>query len=238
LSDLSQFEELLRQWSFLSIPVAVFVASILGSTHCITMCGPIAITVNNSSGFMSLYHLGRLLSYLVLGILAGLVGETFLSNNIPLVSTISIILISIFFIYTGYKLVRGKPLEFLPGKTISKLMSKPAKWSLTQSKEVKSLTIGIVNGFLPCGWVYIFVIGAVATKSPLYSAVILFIFWLGTLPALSAFPFIYKKAIKRAPRKLAVAAGILLITIGLANITFHLLPSNNPHMHHVHNVKK
>ncbi|MGB3364863.1 MAG: sulfite exporter TauE/SafE family protein, partial [Thermodesulfobacteriota bacterium] len=107
MSDLSQFEELIRNWSFLSIPLAVFVASILGSTHCVTMCGPIAITVNNSSGYMSLYHVGRLISYLILGALAGLLGEAFLSNNTSLISTISITLISIFFIYTGYRLVRG-----------------------------------------------------------------------------------------------------------------------------------
>lgn len=237
MSDLSQFDELLRQWSFLSIPLAVFVASILGSTHCITMCGPIAITVNNSNGYISLYHIGRLLSYLTLGLIAGLIGETFLSNNFSIVSTISIILISLFFIYTGYKLVRGKPLEFLPSKTISSIIAKPTKWSLTQSKPVRSLTLGIVNGFLPCGWVYIFVIGAVATKSPTYSAFILFIFWLGTVPALSTFPFIYRKVFKRAPRKLAIAAGVILIVIGLANITIHLLPNSNHHNHHVHHTE-
>ena len=132
----------------------------------------------------------------------------------------------------------GKPLEFLPSKTIAYLMSKPAKWSLSQSRVVKSLTIGIVNGFLPCGWVYIFVIGAVATKSPLYSAVILFIFWLGTVPALSALPYIYKKTLNRAPKKLAIAAGILLIVVGLANITLHLVPNHKHHNHQSHNIEQ
>jgi len=234
LSDPSQFEELIRQWSFLSVPIAVFVASILGSTHCVTMCGPIAITVNNSSGHMSLYHIGRLMSYLTLGILAGFIGETFLSNNFSIISSISIILISIFFIYSGYKLVRGKPLELIPVKTISSIISRPAKWSLTQSKPVRSLILGIVNGFLPCGWVYIFVIGAVTTKSPLYAAGILFVFWLGTLPALSAFPFLYKKTFRKAPRKLVVTAGLILIVVGLANISLHLLPDNKSHTHHTH----
>lgn len=187
---------------------------------------------------MSLYHIGRLLSYLVLGALAGLLGEAFLSNNASLISTISIALISIFFIYTGYRLVRGKPLEFLPSKTIAFLISKPAKWSLSQSRPVKSLTLGIVNGFLPCGWVYIFVIGAISTKSPIYSAGILFIFWLGTVPALSAFPYIYKKTFQRAPRKLATVAGVILIIVGFVNITFHLLPVDSSHKHHVHIMKK
>ena len=239
MSDLSQFEELIRNWSFLSIPLAVFIVSILGSTHCVTMCGPIAITVNNSSGYMSLYHLGRLISYLILGALAGLVGETFLSNNYSVLSGISIILISAFLIYTGYKLIAGKPLEFLPSKTIASLISKPAKWSLSQSRPVKSLTLGIVNGFLPCGWVYIFVIGAVATKSPLYSAGILFIFWIGTVPALSAVPFLYRKTMNRASKKLGLIAGILLIVVGVANLTMHFFPGTNSHhntqnSHHIH----
>ena len=238
MSDPSLFEEIIRNWSYLSIPIAVFIASILGSTHCITMCGPIAITVNNSSGYMSLYHLGRLISYLTLGVIAGLLGEAFLSNNFSIISNISIVLISIFFIYTGYKLIMGKPLEFLPARTISYLISKPAKWSVNQSRPVKSLTLGIVNGFLPCGWVYIFVIGAVATKNPLYSAAILFIFWLGTLPALSAFPYIYKKTLKRAPKRLAIAAGILLIVIGLANITLQLVPGERHHTHHSHSMNE
>lgn len=238
MSDLSQFEEVIRQWSFLSIPLAVFVASILGSTHCVTMCGPIAITVNKSSGYMTLYHLGRLISYLILGTVAGLLGETFLSTSFPTISTISIGLISVFFIYTGYKLIVGKPLEFLPSKTIAYLISKPTKWSLSQKRPVKSLTLGIVNGFLPCGWVYIFVIGAVAAKSPLYSAALLFIFWLGTVPALSVFPYIYKKTFKKSPRKLATAAGVILIIIGLANMTFHLLPTEKTHRHHVQMIRK
>jgi sulfite exporter TauE/SafE len=183
---------------------------------------------------MGLYHIGRLISYLTLGILAGLVGEAFLSNNFSIISNISIALISVFFIYSGYKLVRGRPLEFIPAKTISLIISKPARWSLTQSKPVRSLTLGIVNGFLPCGWVYIFIIGAVTTKSPLYAAGILFVFWLGTLPALSAFPFLYKKTLKKAPRKLVVTAGLILIVVGLANISLHLLPDINNHTHHVH----
>ena len=233
MSDPSQFEMVLSQWSHLSIPVAVLIASILGSTHCATMCGPIAITLSNSNSSMSLYHIGRLLSYLTLGIIAGFIGEAFLSNNFHIISTISIILISIFLIYTGYKLVMGKPLEMLPARTITKIISVPARWSLGQSKYIKSLTIGIANGFLPCGWVYIFVIGAIATKSPHYAAGILFIFWVGTLPALSAFPFIFRKVLRKAPRKLAVAAGLILIVVGVLNISFHFIPNHSHHTHHI-----
>lgn len=231
MSDLSQFDDLISQWSFLSIPLAVFIASILGSTHCVSMCGPIVITVNNSNSYVYLYHIGRLISYLILGALAGLTGETFLSNNFPIVSTISVVLISIFFIYSGFKLVMGKPLEFLPVKTAAHVLTKSAKWSMTQSRPVKSLTIGIINGFLPCGWLYIFVIAAVATKSPLYSTGLLFVFWLGTVPALSLIPYIYKKALKKASKNMAMVAGIILIVIGIINISAHILPGASHHDH-------
>lgn len=227
MSDLSPFDAILKDWSYLSIPLGVFVASILGSTHCASMCGPIAITVNNSGGYMPLYHVGRLLSYLVLGALAGLLGEAFLSGNFGIVSTFSVIFISAFFIYTGYRLIRGKPLDIIPARLITSLLSKPAKWSFAQGKALRSLTIGIVNGFLPCGWVYIFVVGAVAAKNPLYGAGILFVFWLGTVPMLSALPFAYKKTIGRGSRKLVVAAGIVLILVGIANVAIHALPGQH-----------
>ena len=227
MSDLSQFEALLRDWSYLSVPLGVFVASLLGSTHCVSMCGPIAITVSNSGGNMSLYHIGRLSSYLVLGALAGLLGEVFLSGNYNVVTTVSVFLISGFFIYSGYRLIRGKSLDIIPSRVITKILSQPAGWSLKQGAVIRSLTIGVVNGFLPCGWVYIFVLGAVAAKNPFYGAGVLFIFWLGTVPVLSTLPFLYKKTVGRSSRRLVMAAGLVLIIIGLANLAIHTVPSGH-----------
>jgi sulfite exporter TauE/SafE len=159
--------------------------------------------------------------------LAGLLGETFLSNNYPIISRVSLIMLSLFLIYTGYNLMRGKHLELVPARLITSLLTGPARFALTQKKPLASFTLGLVNGFVPCGWVYIFVIGAVAVKNPLYGGVMLFIFWLGTVPALSFFPIIYKKSIGIAPRKVTLIAGIILITAGLANFAFHLVPSRD-----------
>ena len=225
MSDLSQFSEAISRWSYLSVPAGVFIASLAGSTHCAVMCGPIAVTVHSRIGYLPLYHLGRLASYLSLGVLAGLLGEKFLSNNYPIVSKVSLIMLSLFLIYTGYNLTRGKHLELVPARLITSLLTGPARWSLTQKKPLASFTLGLVNGFVPCGWVYIFVIGAVAVKNPLYGGVMLFIFWLGTIPALSLFPIIYKKSISIAPRKVTLIAGIILISAGLANFAIHMVPS-------------
>ena len=206
------------------MPVGVFIASLVGSSHCAAMCGPIAITVHSRIGYLPLYHLGRLASYLSLGVLAGLLGEKFLSNNYPLISRASLILLSFFLIYAGSNLVRGRRLELIPDRFVTSLLTIPARWSLTQKKPLAALTLGLVNGFIPCGWVYIFVIGSVATKNPLYGGAVLLIFWLGTVPALSFLPFFYKRSIGLAPRKLSIIAGIILILVGLANFAIHMIP--------------
>ncbi len=227
MSDLSQFSEAISRWSYLSVPAGVFIASLAGSSHCAAMCGPIAVTVHSRIGYLPLYHLGRLSSYLSLGVLAGLLGETFLSNNYPFISRVSLIMLSLFLVYTGYNLMRGKRLELVPARLVTSLLTGPARFALTQKKPLASFTLGLVNGFVPCGWVYIFVIGAVAVKNPLYGGVMLFIFWLGTVPALSFFPVIYKKSVGIAPRKVTLIAGIILITAGLANFAFHMIPSRD-----------
>ena len=205
----------------------MFIASLAGSSHCAVMCGPVAVTVHSRIGYLPLYHLGRLASYLSLGALAGLLGEKFLSDNYPAVSKLSLILLSLFLVYAGYNLIRGKRLELIPGRLMTSILKIPARFALTQKKPIAALTLGAVNGFVPCGWVYIFVIGAVAVKNPLYGGVLLFIFWLGTIPALSFFPFLYKKSAGIAPRKVTVAAGIILIAAGLVNFGFHMMPSRH-----------
>jgi len=234
LSDPAQFNELIAKWSFVSVPLGVFIASLLGSTHCASMCGPVAAMVHGRNGYLPLYHIGRLVSYLTLGALAGLLGETVLSRSLPVVSTVSLAAVSLFLVYTGWRLVRGKSLDVIPGRLVSSVLRYPARWSLTQRKPVASLTMGIVNGFVPCGWVYIFVIGAAAAKSPLYGAALLFVFWLGTLPALTALSYAYKKGVSMVPVKAGMVAGMILIAVGLFNFAAHIVPSEGGRHVHSH----
>lgn len=197
------------------------------------MCGPIAIAVNNNSGYLPLYHLGRLLSYLSLGALAGYFGEALLSSKYQVVSMASAVLISIFLVFSGYKLIRQEALDLSFSKKLTSLLFIPAKWARTQNPTVKSFTIGMVNGFLPCGWLYVFVLGAIAIKDALYGAMLLAIFWLGTVPALTLFAVFYKKLFGRVPSRLSQIAGTILVTVGLANMVL-LLFKVVPTVHSVH----
>ncbi len=233
MSDLSHFSHLVGQWSYLSVPVGVLIASLLGSSHCVSMCGPIAIAVNNNSGYLPLYHLGRLLSYLSLGALAGYFGEALLSSKYQVVSIASAVLISIFLVFSGYKLIRQEALDLSFSKKLTSLLFIPAKWARTQNPAIKSFTIGMVNGFLPCGWLYVFVLGAIATKDALYGAMLLAIFWLGTVPELTLFANFYKKLFGRVPSRLNQIAGMILVTVGLANMGL-LLFKVVPTVHSMH----
>lgn len=202
------------------------------------MCSPIAITVNKDNGHLSLYHLGRLLSYLSLGVLAGYLGEAFLSSKYPIITGVSVSIISFFLILSGLRLIRHKSPDVKFSRKISNLLFIPFRWALKQRPVLRSFAIGIVNGFLPCGWLYIFVLGAIATKDALRGGLVLAIFWLGTVPALTVFPFFYKKALARFPEKINQVAGIVLILLGICVIAIHILPGNSPAngLHHIHRL--
>lgn len=78
--------------------------------------------------------------------------------------------------------------------------------------------IGLLTVFLPCGWLYTYVLAAVASKSAFAGALIMLLFFLGGLPALLAMPWMIKKTIERSTlRQKKIASGILILA-GIYNI--------------------
>lgn len=166
----------------------IFTALVLGlgtSFHCIGMCGPIALSLGIGKGyrisFLSknmLYQLGRVTTYSTLGFLLGLVGgfslgeyQQYLSIFLGLVM-ISTVLLSKRSMQPNLPFLQ-KPLLWLK-KQMANLLGKNAPQSL--------YTIGILNGFLPCGAVYIALAGSLATASPINGALFMLFFGLGTIP--------------------------------------------------------
>lgn len=60
-----------------SIYISTFLTSLLGSFHCLGMCGGIVLVIDPLKGGALFYHLGRLVSYLLMGVLAGYLGHQF-----------------------------------------------------------------------------------------------------------------------------------------------------------------
>lgn len=199
------------QW----IPVAVLTASLLGSGHCVAMCGGLVLATTQNRKSIWSYHLGRLAGYCGLGAIAGFLGEKiFQSAEFSWIPWISTFMMAFIFIYLGIRIWLGKPLHLfkLPKAFFQKIPSS------------SSVMIGLFSAFLPCGWLHVFVLGAVGTQSPVLGALNLLFFWLGTLPALTFAPYAARKVFQPVSRRLPKLSAIMLILIGIGSLGMKMLP--------------
>lgn len=210
------------------ILLSAFLIGIGGSLHCIGMCGPIVLALpnNENSKWINIlgkliYNFGRVFSYITIGAIFGLIGNRLLLANLQQVSSIVFGVIIILAAVLPDK-AKTKVIDF----PIIKWMTNGIKKSFQQVSKNYSIgsmfVIGILNGFLPCGFVYVGAFGAVATGSILYGMLYMLFFGLGTIPSMFlasiAGGFVNTK-IKFKVRKLipvlAVLIGLIFILRGL-----------------------
>ena len=171
---------------------AGFVIGFLGSFHCIGMCGPIALalpvfTQSNIELFIGrlLYNIGRVVSYSIFGLIFGLIGNRLFM--IGLQQYLSILLGAgiLFYVFlpAKYKARLSETKPYIAIKNViqsifTRLIKNPSTSSL--------FIFGIVNGFLPCGFVYVALAGAVTTGSLVESILFMILFGIGTIPVMLA----------------------------------------------------
>ena len=198
--------------------------------HCIGMCGGIVIAYSSrkvdaqwSSLMQGLAHLiysfGRITTYVMLGAIFGAIGGVAQFNGYT--TGAMTIIAGIFMILAGLSLL-GK-LEFLTKLEHSFSGSKWYQDAFRQVLQSKSLysfyILGLLNGLLPCGLVYFFAVTAASTGSPLWGALVMFIFGLSTIPALFGLGFFTQLLTKSALRKMMMnLASIIVILFGLYTI--------------------
>lgn len=201
----------------LILALSILSSSFLGSWHCAGMCGPIASLMAQRKGLVW-YHLGRLLSYVTLGIFAGSLGQFFLNSDFILLRYISAFLFSFMLIWMGLRWTAPRLAQrYLPhiqSHALFQFLHRIQKFHLNQS----ALIVGLLTALLPCGWLYTYVTAAIATQSPYAGAMIMSLFWLGGMPALSALPSMVRKTIQSAPIPQQRVAGGILILAGLYSV--------------------
>ena len=169
--------------------------------HCIGMCGGIVVAystikINPKSSKVSqsvahlLYSFGRVLTYSILGAMFGALGGVVLfSNN---ANGILLIVAGVAMILAGLSLM-GK-IKFLTiiehSFSSSNFYKKTFKQVLHSKSNVSFFLLGMLNGLLPCGFVYFFAITAASTADPLYGAMVMAIFGLSTIPAMFGVGFL------------------------------------------------
>ncbi|MES2618874.1 MAG: sulfite exporter TauE/SafE family protein [Bacteroidota bacterium] len=159
---------------------------LLGSFHCIGMCGPLALTlpVHHLTPFKKTlailnYNLGRAFSYALIGVFFGAIGPLF-----HIQQWLSIVAGSLMLLWVLSKKWHRLNIPFLK-KITSIIQGQLLRRLQSGATATTFLSIGILNGFLPCGLVYMATITAAATGSTLHSALLMFAFGLGTLPIMA-----------------------------------------------------
>ncbi len=172
------------------ILISALTLGLMGSFHCVGMCGPIAVALplKNDNWFTRifggvLYNLGRAITYGLMGLVFGLVGQGLkLGGFQQWVSIImgSIMVLSVFFPF----LFRNKVnFDKMVAVYVGRLKSKFG-YLFTARSYQSLLIIGLLNGLLPCGLVYMAIAGAIATANVVSGIAFMFVFGLGTMPLL------------------------------------------------------
>lgn len=172
--------------------LAAITLGFLGSFHCVGMCGPIALALplNNHSASSKitgalLYNAGRMLTYTLFGSLFGIIGQSIVIAGYQQALSIILGVLILFFIFLPGKLFNRFTITSPVYKMISGIKQRFGQLFKKNSHSSLFL-IGVFNGFLPCGLVYLGVAGAIATGNGLQGAMFMAMFGLGTLPAMFA----------------------------------------------------
>ncbi len=208
--------------------IAAISLGLLGSFHCLGMCGPIALAlpIHHQAPLIKLvsvvlYNLGRAITYAVFGLLFGLLGQGFFVGGFQ--QLLSVAIGALLLIAVLYSFLFSKGLLSIGTINGFVLRLKAGFGKLFRLKNSASMfLIGLLNGLLPCGLVYVAVAGATATGHFLSGALFMFLFGLGTLPTMLSLSLFgqfmqikYRNLIRKAVPVFVSAMAILMILRGL-----------------------
>lgn len=221
--------------------IAALAMGFFGSLHCLGMCGPIALVTpsafpGNFGRFISgiIYNSGRLVTYMILGALAGIIGRSFALFKWQ--QTISILL--------GLALILSVAIpRVLQNRVLSSMgmvISQKVRVFMGRFLRTKSVagvfSIGLTNGLLPCGLVYLGLAGSVEMATVTSGALFMAFFGLGTVPMMTGIHLFgynlkgsFKNKLARLIPYFIVLMGLVFILRGLGLGIPYLSPSLNSH---------
>lgn len=226
-----------------------FTAGLLGSLHCVGMCGGIVCAYSLSlrksgcapaAGIVAqlLYNVGRLFTYTLLGAAAGFLGHATTGFGqwqaagrvLAVGAGVAMVVMGL-----GYAGLFPKLLSFEgavsgdgsggPFKRLAALMAKPLP--------ALGLPIGLGMGLLPCGLVYAMLAGAAGTASAVEGGLTMLAFGLGTFPALLVTGITFHRLSERFRKNAMKAAAVAFILAGVFTIWRGFAPRHD-HAGHIH----
>jgi sulfite exporter TauE/SafE len=213
-----------------------FLTGLLGSGHCIGMCGGLVAALSLSETgrqggvyFHLLYNFGRITTYTGIGWLVGWLGSAFayanslagLTRTLLIGSDIFVIVLGLgsaglfsFLKFNVMQLEFPGPVQKITG-TVVKLKKLPPA--------LAALPLGLIMGFLPCGFLYAMIIAAGQSAGSTSGALMMFFFGLGTLPSLFLFGSMAHWLTAQRRSLMMRWAGIMVALIGAYNLYRHLV---------------
>lgn len=210
----------------------VFVASLLGSLHCVGMCGPFALlaSVEREKRKPSVvptlaYSFGRLITYSIVGAIFGSLGMALNSStswsswqqSATYAAGGLMILVGLIALgrYLGLHLRLPTALSPMQG-----WLRRGFERTKTMSPVSRALAIGALTSLMPCGWLYTFAIAAAGTGSPVWGTALMVTFWAGTVPIMTALMLGVDRTGVRLRKQLPVIMASLVILTGMFTIAF------------------
>lgn len=203
--------------------ITMLVSGLLGSVgHCLGMCGPLNMILaaqikknDLSAGFhFTLYHLARIIVYVLLGAAVGLLGSllglskqiTTLGGAVSLVLGVLILLLGASYLgWLGAFTLEGQANWW--NKAFSRILKRRGAAGV--------MMLGALNGLLPCGLVYSALLLAASTGGVWQGAAGMCLFGVGTFPALFALDFGAGALSVRLRQKILKVVGVLMLIVGL-----------------------
>jgi len=206
--------------------VSAFVIGLLGSSHCLGMCGGLSSLLgvgaeNTNRSRLFSYNLGRLTSYTLIGALAGLFGEQLLSLS-PQLGMLLRITAGLLLVAMGlYVSQWWTGLTYLEraGSHLWRHIQPLIRGLLPVKSHWQAIFLGALWGFLPCGLVYSTLSWALASAQWQQSALLMLAFGVGTLPAMLSMGFVGENVLQRLRSKnFRMLAGVMIIAMGVATM--------------------
>ena len=222
--------------------IVAFVVGLLSTIHCIGMCGGLvgAMTMSLSpdirqnqlklTQYTFAYNLGRIISYMIAGLLVGLLGQVFKDFIMPeqgiglLRLIASIMIIAMGFYIAGW-FPQFSRIEKM-GVPVWSLLQPLGQRLLPVDKIWKAYFFGMVWGWLPCGLVYYMLLMSPANDGAINSALFMLAFGLGTLIPMMSVGFLTGKITQfRNSKRIRHLSGILLIIMGIISLLLAIYPN-------------
>jgi uncharacterized protein len=233
----------------MTLLLGVLAASLAGSVHCAAMCGGFvcmyaragALAPRTGLRAHAAYNAGRLLSYLTLGLLAGLIGARIdhvarlasIERGAAIAAGTLMVAWAMGFIATtlGARLPRVSAPAWAKRRLGGVLLA-----LRDQPPAVQAGALGLFTTLLPCGWLYTFVVTAAGTGSPINGAAVMVAFWAGTVPLLVGVGLGAGRVARPIARHLPVASALVVLVLGALSIAGKVQPIGSSHAAHAVHV--